>query len=39
MTQTSSNGNGDRPVLAVEGVTKSFGPVQALEGVDFGVRR
>jgi D-xylose transport system ATP-binding protein len=38
MTQSSSNGNGDRPVLAVEGVTKSFGPVQALEGVDFGVR-
>jgi D-xylose transport system ATP-binding protein len=26
------------PVLAVEGVTKSFGPVHALDGVDFGVR-
>jgi D-xylose transport system ATP-binding protein len=25
------------PVLAVEGVTKSFGPVHALDGVDFGV--
>jgi D-xylose transport system ATP-binding protein len=26
------------PVLAVEGVTKSFGPVHALESVDFSVR-
>jgi D-xylose transport system ATP-binding protein len=26
------------PVLAVEGVTKSFGPVHALDGVDFSVR-
>jgi D-xylose transport system ATP-binding protein len=26
------------PVLAVEGVTKSFGSVHALDGVDFGVR-
>jgi D-xylose transport system ATP-binding protein len=26
------------PVLAVEGVTKSFGPVHALDSVDFGVR-
>jgi D-xylose transport system ATP-binding protein len=33
MPQVSSN-----PVLAVEGVTKSFGPVHALEGVDFSVR-
>jgi D-xylose transport system ATP-binding protein len=32
----STNGNG--AVLALEGVTKSFGPVQALEGVDFDVR-
>jgi ABC-type sugar transport system ATPase subunit len=29
MTPESSS-----PVLAVEGVTKSFGPVHALEGVD-----
>jgi D-xylose transport system ATP-binding protein len=28
----------DGEVLALEGVTKSFGPVQALDGVDFGVR-
>jgi D-xylose transport system ATP-binding protein len=27
----------DTPVLALEGVTKSFGPVQALQGVDFSV--
>jgi D-xylose transport system ATP-binding protein len=33
MTPESSS-----PVLAVEGVTKSFGPVHALEGVDFSVR-
>ena len=26
------------PVIAVEGVTKSFGPVHALDGVDFSVR-
>jgi D-xylose transport system ATP-binding protein len=30
--------NTNGPVLAVEGVSKSFGPVQALEGVDFSVR-
>src|ERR687895_2494190 len=30
----SSNGE----VLALEGISKSFGPVQALEGVDFSVR-
>jgi D-xylose transport system ATP-binding protein len=29
--------NGDRPVLALEGVSKSFGPVQALSEVDFEV--
>jgi D-xylose transport system ATP-binding protein len=28
----------DGEILALEGVSKSFGPVQALEGVDFGVR-
>jgi len=28
----------DGAVLALEGVSKSFGPVQALEGVDFSVR-
>ena len=28
----------DGAVLALEGVSKSFGPVQALEDVDFGVR-
>ncbi|HKF79654.1 MAG TPA: ATP-binding cassette domain-containing protein [Thermoleophilaceae bacterium] len=28
----------DGEVLALEGVSKSFGPVQALDGVDFGVR-
>jgi D-xylose transport system ATP-binding protein len=28
----------DGAVLALEGVTKSFGPVQALDGVDFDVR-
>jgi len=27
----------DTPVLALEGVSKSFGPVQALQGVDFAV--
>jgi D-xylose transport system ATP-binding protein len=28
----------DGPLLALEGVSKRFGPVQALEGVDFDVR-
>jgi D-xylose transport system ATP-binding protein len=28
----------DTPVLALEGVSKSFGPVQALDGVDFEVK-
>jgi D-xylose transport system ATP-binding protein len=32
----SSGSNGE--VLALEGISKSFGPVQALEGVDFKVR-
>jgi D-xylose transport system ATP-binding protein len=31
------NGNGSTPVLALEGVSKSFGPVQALSDVDFEV--
>jgi D-xylose transport system ATP-binding protein len=34
MTPASSN----HTVLALEGISKSFGPVQALEGVDFSVR-
>jgi D-xylose transport system ATP-binding protein len=29
----------DTPVLALEGVSKSFGPVQALDGVNFEVKR
>jgi D-xylose transport system ATP-binding protein len=29
----------DTPVLALEGVSKSFGPVQALDGVSFEVKR
>ncbi|MGH3481367.1 MAG: ATP-binding cassette domain-containing protein [Nocardioidaceae bacterium] len=33
---SSSPGNGE--VLALEGISKSYGPVQALEGVDFRVR-
>jgi D-xylose transport system ATP-binding protein len=32
------NANGSTPVLALEGVSKSFGPVQALSDVDFEVR-
>ena len=32
------NGNGSTPVLALQGVSKSFGPVQALSNVDFDVR-
>src|SRR5919197_1375141 len=31
--------NSSTPVLSLEGVSKSFGPVQALEDVDFSVRR
>ena len=38
MPPASINGEGDAPVLALEGITKSFGPVHALEGVDFSVR-
>jgi D-xylose transport system ATP-binding protein len=32
------NGNGSTPVLALKGVSKSFGPVQALSDVDFEVQ-
>jgi D-xylose transport system ATP-binding protein len=32
------NGNGSKPVLALQGVSKSFGPVQALREVDFEVQ-
>ncbi|HEX8752660.1 MAG TPA: ATP-binding cassette domain-containing protein [Solirubrobacterales bacterium] len=32
------NGNG-APILSTKGITKSFGPVQALDGVDFEVSR
>jgi D-xylose transport system ATP-binding protein len=32
------NANGSTPVLALKGVSKSFGPVQALKDVDFEVR-
>jgi D-xylose transport system ATP-binding protein len=32
------NANGSTPVLALEGVSKSFGPVQALSDVDFEVQ-
>jgi D-xylose transport system ATP-binding protein len=32
------NGNGSTPVLALKGVSKSFGPVQALSNVDFEVQ-
>jgi D-xylose transport system ATP-binding protein len=34
----SDRTNGSKPVLALEGVSKSFGPVQALRDVDFEVR-
>jgi D-xylose transport system ATP-binding protein len=36
MEATTSSGNG--ALLSLEGVTKRFGPVQALDGVDFEVR-
>jgi D-xylose transport system ATP-binding protein len=35
---TSKAGTNGAPLLALEGVSKRFGPVQALEGVDFAVR-
>ncbi len=31
--------NGSGPVLSMRGISKSFGPVRALDGVDFEVRR
>src|SRR5262245_32706565 len=30
--------NGDAAILSMQGITKSFGPVQALDGVDLEVR-
>jgi hypothetical protein len=33
------NGNGSTPVLTLQGVSKSFGPVQALSAVDFEVHQ
>jgi D-xylose transport system ATP-binding protein len=38
MLPASSNGERNGAILQLEGVSKSFGPLQALEGVDFGVR-
>src|SRR4051812_16165136 len=38
MTGRSPARSTDRQVLALEGVRKSFGAVQALDGVDFSVR-
>src|SRR3954451_17235744 len=35
---TTNGGTNGAPLLALEGVSKHFGPVQALEGVDFDVR-
>ncbi len=31
--------NGSEPILSCRGISKSFGPVQALDGVDFDVNR
>src|SRR5215217_5528187 len=38
MTATTSTASGSEPLLALHGVTKRFGAVQALGGVDFDVR-
>jgi len=38
MLPASSNGERNGAILQLEGVSKSFGPLQALEGVDFSVR-
>jgi D-xylose transport system ATP-binding protein len=35
MTATSGSANGGQPLLALHGVSKRFGAVQALDGVDF----
>jgi len=37
MTATSGSANGGQPLLALSGVSKRFGAVQALDGVDFDV--
>jgi ribose transport system ATP-binding protein len=34
-----SAGTEDNPILKITGLTKSFGPIQALRGVDFDLRR
>jgi D-xylose transport system ATP-binding protein len=39
VSTTKTNGEGSLPLLALRGVTKTFGPVQALSGVDFEVDR
>ncbi len=36
--RTGGSGSGE-PLLAAEGITKSFGAVQALRGIDFTIRR
>jgi D-xylose transport system ATP-binding protein len=36
-TQTSTGADGRKPLLALRGITKSFGAVEALRGVDFEV--
>lgn len=33
----STNGNGDKPVVYMEGIVKRFGTITALDGVDFSV--
>jgi D-xylose transport system ATP-binding protein len=38
MTATTSTASGGEPLLSLHGVTKRFGAVQALGGVDFDVR-
>ena len=34
----TDDGTGDRPLLALRGVTKRYGGVHALSGVDFSLR-
>jgi D-xylose transport system ATP-binding protein len=38
MTATTGSANGGEPLLALHGVSKRFGAVHALDGVDFDVR-
>jgi D-xylose transport system ATP-binding protein len=38
MSTTTGSANGGEPLLALHGVSKRFGAVQALDGVDFEVR-